>query len=549
MKKHLTFYMTAASLALSLSANAETYYFSPNGAGEQDGTSWENAAPAEYLPSTLANAEPGDCFYLMGGAYINKVDVVWTIPQGITLRGGYPTTSTGTSTDITYPSGYETIFSADIDGDGAGDNGTTVFISIDNTNADPDMTNFKKSVISGITVRDAHNTTTTKYKGSAVFTNNANVEFDHVKFVNNTTDIDGGICMFVGSRIFAHDCIWADNLGKRAGVAVALRQKGNTSTVGGGAGSELIIDRCEFTDNKVKEPTNSTSSTGATYGGALGFGDNCGTIYMANTTISGTDISWAGAAMRIGSNDVFYGINNTWFNCNCTWTTRHSGDILSCGTGSKIYLAGNIGVTTTDGRSGMMATHLIQSGTGSVVQAYYNVFGSLNCQVSDPVLDESNSISGDNIESVVFGTNTLGNNGGFSQTIAPKSDYCKVPLSDIQSLAESWNIPSEIDLTLDQRGYKRQSTTYVGSYDVNATTATAIETVNASADASLTVSALGEGLYRVAGAQGEARVYNLTGKVVSSATVGDAGIVDLSAAPQGIYILTVGGKSAKLVRF
>ena len=544
MKKHLTFFVTVASVALSMNAHAESYFFSPDGSGEQDGTSWENAAPAEYLPSTIANAEPGDCFYLMGGSYINKVDVVWNIPQGITIRGGYPTTSTGTNIDITYPTNSESVFSADIDGDGEGDNGTTAFFSIDNVNSDPDMSNFQKTIIAGVTIRDAHSKNTSTYKGSALYANNANVEFDHVKFIKNTTDVGGGVCAFVGSYIYAHDCVWSDNLGIAAGAAVVSRQKGGGTTAGV-QGGVTIFDRCLVLNNTVKEPNNSSV---AKYGGALAFADNCGTVYMANTTVTGSHISWAGAMARIGGNVVFYGINNTWYNCTCSYASRHSGDILSCGTGSKVYVAANIGVTPTDGRSGGMATHLVQGGSGAVFNAYgYNIFGSISDALNTSY-PSTNSISGDNVESVVFGSNTLADNGGFTQTIAPKADYCIVPLSEITALASTWSLPAEIDLTVDQRGMKRQATTYVGSYDVNAKTATAISTVQGES-ASLAISNLGDGCYRVTGATGQAHVYNLTGKCIFSTLLDDSGLLNLSAAPKGVYILSVGGVSAKVVRF
>ena len=60
-----------AALTMSLSAQGEVtrYFFSPLGNGDQDGTSWENAAAAEDLGATLASAEPGTEFYLMEGNF------------------------------------------------------------------------------------------------------------------------------------------------------------------------------------------------------------------------------------------------------------------------------------------------------------------------------------------------------------------------------------------------------------------------------------------------------------------------------------------------
>jgi hypothetical protein len=532
-------------MALSFSANAENYFFSPNGAGEMDGTSWENAAQADDLPGVISDmAVASDCIYLMAGTYLNKTDVVWTIPQGITIRGGYPAGSKGTNTDITYPSAEETIFTADVDGDGNGDNGTAAFFTIKNVNDNPDMSNFAKTTLAGITIRDAYSTNTSTYKGAAMYVYDANIELDHVKFLNNQNTVAGAVVAFVGSQVYAHDCIWADNQTKSVGVAFIVRQKGGGTTAGV-QGSNVIVERCEITNNTVYTPDDSSV---AKYGGAIAVADNGGTLYMVNTTVSGSHISWAGAMARLGGNTTFYGIGNTWFDCTCSYTTRHSGDILSCGTGSKIYVAGNIGVTPTDGREGMLATIYHQGGSGAEFEAFYNVFGSMNNSLGN-TLDESNDISGDNIESVVFGTNKLADNGGFSKTIAPKADYCKIKSSDIQQLADYWNLPKEIDLTVDQRGYKRGATTYIGAYDVNATaTSTGIKDVKPAA-VELIVRAFGDGKYQIDGAKGEARVYNIAGKCISSASLDNAGIINLSAAPKGVYILNVGGKSAKLVRF
>ncbi|MBQ7530798.1 MAG: hypothetical protein IJT12_03760, partial [Paludibacteraceae bacterium] len=60
MKKTL-FLTLCLSLSTCLFAEDEVvrYFFAPTGQGEEDGSSWENAAAAEYLGSTLAGAEPG----------------------------------------------------------------------------------------------------------------------------------------------------------------------------------------------------------------------------------------------------------------------------------------------------------------------------------------------------------------------------------------------------------------------------------------------------------------------------------------------------------
>ena len=80
MKKSL---LMIAALAFGLVANAQMRYFfspSPEGNGDANGTSWENAAPGDYLGTTIASAEAGDEFYLMEGKYAPEASInKWNI--------------------------------------------------------------------------------------------------------------------------------------------------------------------------------------------------------------------------------------------------------------------------------------------------------------------------------------------------------------------------------------------------------------------------------------------------------------------------------------
>lgn len=75
MKKSL-FLVLCLAFSTCLFADAEVirYFFAPTAQGEEDGSSWENAAAAEYLGSTLASAEPGMEFYLMEGDYAPDIN-------------------------------------------------------------------------------------------------------------------------------------------------------------------------------------------------------------------------------------------------------------------------------------------------------------------------------------------------------------------------------------------------------------------------------------------------------------------------------------------
>ena len=182
MKKSI-FLMLFAALTMSMNAQDETirYFFSPEGQGEADGSSWENAAAGEYLGSTLADAEPGTEFYLMEGAYAPDINTNrWSIPQGILLKGGYPTTMTGTETKYAYAKGGQSVFSADLDGDGKGDNTDYAFVYIGagepTEKSEAYYKDWQKTEIWGITFRDGMRLNS-KYWGNMVFVQAAQVDF------------------------------------------------------------------------------------------------------------------------------------------------------------------------------------------------------------------------------------------------------------------------------------------------------------------------------------------------------------------------------------
>lgn len=72
-------------------ANATVFYVVPGGAGEKDGTTWENAA--DLTTATLALGEGGDEFWVKAGVYSNTI----FIEEGRQVYGGFD----GTETELT----------------------------------------------------------------------------------------------------------------------------------------------------------------------------------------------------------------------------------------------------------------------------------------------------------------------------------------------------------------------------------------------------------------------------------------------------------------
>ncbi len=526
-----------AALVFAVNTDATVHFFSPAGAGEKDGSSWENAATAETLAATIEALQPGDEVYLRAGSYAPGL---LTVPQGVTIKGGFGEQYTGTNANIIYPTANETILTADNDGDGSGDNGNKAFITMNFTG---DAADFQTTTLAGLTIRDA-NIKGQTYKGSAFFGSNVNIDFDHIKFIDNKLDKGGGVVVLNGSEAYIHDCIWRNNQGTNAGVALHIRQKGG-GTNEGVAGSNIIVDRCEFSDNTVAQPTNSDV---AKYGGAIALSDNGGTMYMANSTVTGSHISWAGAGARIGGNTIFYSIHNTWFDNTCNQGARYSGAVISVGTGAKFHSMADIVVNKEEGKAdsgtNSFAHIFLQAATTGFTSGGHNIWTSVTNNTSDGKLLDTDNVDMSHTVSTVFGTNEYATVNSHSKALAPLEAFRTVPLADVKAKAAEWNVPEKIDLGLDQTGGERPEITVPGAYDAQSLITTGI--VPAVGIGSFAVTPLGHACFCISGACGPAEIYDLTGRKVASAAIAEGGMLDLSGLGHGIYILALDGKSAKL---
>lgn len=472
MKKSL---FTVLAMALTLSLNAQQYFFSPEGAGDGDGSSWENAAAGEYLGTTIASAEAGTEFYLMEGSYLpDNTTNMWYIPQGITIRGGYPATSTGTNTDIDYTKAGTSVFSADLDGDGKGDNTTYAFVymGIKDQQTKKDEQFYKDTQLSsiwGITFRDGARTDG-KYWGNMVFLKHVKADFHFCQFLNNVQTTENNAALVAwGCQLRMFDCIFRDNQAPNSGASFLTRARnsdsGNSDPANNGV---ALFERCEFTDNICP----------GTYGGGAAIADNAGTTYFVNCTMSGSYCTRAGGAFRNSTNDVAFFINNTFVNNWSTQETSAAGDGLSSGTGSTCYFANNVFVNPAEKDKFDAANHAVvflQEASTKALSAGYNVFGTLfdNGKNTFAATDRQSVLDNIYTQEKVFGTNTVADNGGFSKTIAPTLDITGMTLADLQTAIAAWPIEDAVkevmDITLDQRGYKRAATTMSGALDNNAT--------------------------------------------------------------------------------
>jgi hypothetical protein len=496
MKKTF-FLMLSVMLSTCLFAQEEVtrYFFAPVGLGDEDGTSWENAAGAELLGMTLADAEPGTEFYLMEGNYAPDMNTnKWVIPQGVVLKGGFPTTMTGTHTEYNYMLGGQSVFSADLDGDGKGDNTSYAFVYIGDGTADEKSeayySDWQRTEIWGITFRDGLRLNS-KYWGNMVFVQAAQVDFHFCRFLNNDSqtndDANGsnGALEIWGSAVRCFDCIFRDNISaKGSGAAFQVRaRQSNSSAHGPEENAIAYFERCEFRNNIAYSTLTSEEGNQkwGTYGGNCSIADNGGTVYLVNCLIADAKCWYRGVGIRVGGNNTAYFINNTFFNNPCRSRSSrgsNNGSAVSAGNDSKNYFAGNIMVeyAANDDFTSTDAVVFIQNASATVQSAGYNVFGT----VMNNSTQEGGFVDTDNIPSSletvntiesIFGANaTIANHGGVSDVIAPLEGKAAIDMDAVKAVIDTWpvdEIAKVMDLTKDQRGYTRAATTIAGSYDPN----------------------------------------------------------------------------------
>lgn len=434
-------------------------------------------------------------FYLMEGNYAPDINTnKWVIPQGVVLKGGYPSTMKGTKTSYNYALGGQSVFSADLDGDGKGDNTDYAFVYIGEGPAteksEAYYKDWQKTEIWGITFRDGMRLNS-KYWGNMVFVQAAQVDFHFCRFLNNDSqtndDANGsnGAIEIWGSAVRCFDCIFRDNItAKGSGAAFQVRaRQSNSSAHGPEDNAVAYFERCEFRNNiaystLTSEPGNEKWGT---YGGNCSVADNGGTVYLVNCLIADAKCWYRGVGIRVGGNNSAYFINNTFYNNPCRQRSNrgsNNGSAVSAGTDSKNYFAGNIMVeyAANDDFTASDAVVFIQTAGTAVYSAGYNVLGTV---MNNSTVENSGFAATDKVptslETVntiekVFGTNAIANQGGVSDVIAPLADAAPIDIAAVKATVNTWPIDEMakvMDLDKDQRGYTRAATSVAGSYDPN----------------------------------------------------------------------------------
>lgn len=567
---------------------ATTYFIKPDGS-ENDGLSWEQAISYDYFAENMeqGNFADGDVFCFAGGVYklsSPDFDKYLSVNRSVTFLGGFDPNSTGTNTEITYPSPYETVISGCIESDVAAVPGNRTHLWY-MERKDGDQPVRINVTVKGFTFKHAFRNydSASSYKG-AVMVFNTDLDMQWCNFIQNGAAFIGtsGLTL-IASEANISDCVFSENFSAEKGAALGLFK--SSAYAGDEYLTQAVVQRCQFTDNYFTtdyypeaeygddgKPAYTNKLRGTAI--FLGSEDERLRLYLVNSLVA--DNYTAGFGVIMGyPGTTMYMISNTIANKDYT-TEQETRTVSANENGTKDvgrglgvmsyggynYMANNYIVNGVLGESAPSNPAILLSRSGATRPGTwnsggYNISGTAwYCTTWTTPRDRTQTpeiqatsllyLSDTDEETYtyadVFGDNTFGDNGGFSQTLAPVSPMKSLTIDELNALKTEWNLPENINLAVDQRGFKRASTTCVGSYDADATSGIA----DVIAADRLSVCTLGNGLFSVNGAQAEATVYNLSGNVVKVVPAND--VIDLSSLAKGVYIIHVDGEAFKVIK-
>lgn len=510
-------------LASVPSTFATTYFIKADGSDMNDGTSWEQAISYDYFAENMENGNfaDGDVFCFAGGVYklsSPDFDKYLSVNRSVTFLGGFDPNSTGTNTDITYPSPYETVISGGIESDVAAVPGNRTHLWY-MERKDGDQPVRINVTVKGFTFKHAFRNydSNSNYKG-AVMVFNTDLDMQWCNFIQNGAAFVGtsGLTL-VASEANISDCVFSENFSSEKGAALGLFI--SSAYAGDEYLTQAVVQRCQFTDNYFTtdyypeaeygedgKPAYTNKLRGTAI--FLGSNDERLRLYLVNSLVADNYTEGFGVIMGYPGTTM-YMISNTIANKDYTaeqetrTVSANKNGTKDVGRGLGVmsyggfnYMANNYIVNGVLGESAPSNPAILMSRSsntrpGKWYSGGYNLSGtawyctswaSPRDRTQDPsVQDDHDDGTGNIVQGTylylsdsddesytyadVFGENTFGDNGGFSQTLAPVSPVKSLTLDELNALKTEWNLPENIDLTVDQRGFKRASTTCVGSYD------------------------------------------------------------------------------------
>lgn len=416
------------------------WFVKEDGTGE--GSSWDDAmSPSKFRDLLESGVSNGTEFFLAGGTYLVGSDATeyLNITTGVVIHGGFDPASTGYSTEVTYPSQYETIISGDINSDGEANEGDAHLMEV-TTKVPAEFygITFKNGFISATTHTERSGITV--LEGGAINLNYCTIE-NCVSTISSPTGSAGGAALYVAyGDVKMNCCVIQGNTSDNRGGAIRMANVvGYVST--------LRMNRCLIADNGIS----------GDFGGAIQVsGADC-KIYMDNCTLTGNYANYGGAGINTPSPLVM---------ANCTLVNNlckdgSQGHEIRCESADLMHLTNSIFVEEA-GHGGYsvcanLASHIINSNG-------YNIFstvgggGAVNLVSTDKTGIYSQSL---------FSSVKLADNNGYPQTLALKnSHFDQATLESLMSFASAYVLPYAVNV--DQRGASRiSSVVSPGAYEYN----------------------------------------------------------------------------------
>ncbi len=509
-------------------AFATTYYVTPEGAGNKDGLTPENAfGVEEFREQALKNVD-GDVYELAAGTYKPSACIIFKKTTFATVNG---------STE------GRTILSGDINNDGYASNGDLQRLMRFQTNtATGDKT--RPVVINNIdftcvyTSVDEDPTEDNSQTGVAGF---------GALYIDNSGDVTVKNCNFYGN--------WAQ--GQKGGPAAQCRRstvkfincvfRGNSANYRGGA----VRLR---TDNEKK---GITTFEGCVFKNNTNYHDFGGAIFMAqgnslnivNTTITGNK-ALSGAAIysnRVNFPGALRIINST-IAGNTVTGDNADGQITST-QAANMSIVNSIIVSNDEKTSDIFFSNVTSTKDFFFTSGGYNYIGKVTdaqTEASKPVewLD-SDKTGADYTYASIFGENTVNSDN----VIVPVKYFAGASGSQIETAVKGWGLPSGLAIAKDQNGKERTAGMMPGAYaitesEIPSLPTGVITTLEETADA-LSLVKTGNGIYTVKGATEGISVYTVNGAAVD-ATSEDT--IDISSFANGLYIIKSGNTVFKVIK-
>lgn len=429
--KSLLFSMT---IIAGLSANAATYYVSAEGTGAKNGTNAENAFGVTEFTAQAAANENGDVYYFAGGIYIIPTTVIFQVATGAYLYGN--------------ENGERTIFSGDLNGNNnpeSGDAGRLIRFQANTVDGNSENAIVVKNI--DFTCVFTNTDDSSNNSGALAIDNSGDVLVENCNFYNNWSEgQQGGPAAYLyRSTVKFINCVFSNNKANYRGGAIRINSNANTKGI-------ITFENCVIKNNINYH----------NLGGAI-FAANFNSINIVNSTVYGNS-----AATGSGAAIYFNGLNSDYPRLlrvvNSTIAGNTVGDSveidgqIASTQSANIYVVNSI-IPSSDNCQSIYLTGTEPSDDFQFVSGGYNYINEIASATELEIEWQDTDYSGDDCTyENIFGENKINNN-----VLWPSDFYLGATGEEVVEAVEGWNLPSGLDLTIDQLGNARTGEVTMGA--------------------------------------------------------------------------------------